>query len=140
MMSQRPIPLSQPTAARQPVIPRPPSRRAVFLAVCRMPGLTDADLRAVERALVEASRRVSGEGTLVRYLRSSYAAAERRWLGLFVSTSPETVRRVFGIAQVPDGSVIELAGGTAGGTAGGIAEAAVDLGGLDATAPGPESR
>jgi hypothetical protein len=135
-MSQRPILPSQPTATRQPVIARPTGRRAVFLAVCRMPGLTDADLRAVERALLEASRRVSGEGTPVRYLRSSYVAAEQRWLGLFVSTSPETVNRVFGIAQVPDGSVIELADGTAGG----IADAAVDLGGFDATAPGPEPR
>jgi hypothetical protein len=139
-MSQRPLLPSPPTAARPPVIARPPSRRAVFLVVCRMPGLTDADLRAVERALVEASRRVSGEGTPVRYLRSWYAAAEQRWLGLFVSASPETVSRVFGIAQVPDGSVIELADGTADGTAGGIADAAVDLGGLDATAPGPEPR
>jgi len=74
-----------------------------------MSGLTQADLEAVARALIEASRRVSGEGTPVRYLRSSYVAAEHRWLGLFVGSSSEAVNRVFGIAQVPDGSVIEVA-------------------------------
>jgi hypothetical protein len=82
---------------------------SMYLAERRMSGLTDADVGAVERALVEASRRVSGDGTPVRYLRSSYVAAEQRWLGLFVGTSPEAVNRVFGIAQVPDGSVIEVA-------------------------------
>jgi hypothetical protein len=82
---------------------------AVYLAERRMSGLTDADVRAVERALVQASRRVSGEGSSVRYVRSSYVADAQRWVGLFVSTSPEAVHRVFGIAQVPDGSVIEVA-------------------------------
>jgi hypothetical protein len=103
------------------------SRRAVYLAERRMPGLTRADLDAVERALVEASRRVSWDGIRVRFLRSSYVVAEQRWLGLFVSTSAEAVNRVFGIAQVPDGSVIE------------VADEATDLGNHDVT-PAPAER
>jgi len=95
-------------APRQPFAQATPYR-GVFLTERRMPGLTDTDLHAVERALVEASRRVSREGTPVRYLRSTYVADEQRWLGLFVGTSPEAVNRVFGIAQVPDGPVIEVA-------------------------------
>jgi hypothetical protein len=107
MLSQ-PLDLrAAPTVAQQPVTQRA-VRRAVFLAERRMSGLTDTDRWAVERALIEASRRVSREGTPVRYLRSTYVAAQHRWLGLFVSTTPEAVNRVFGIAQVPDGSVIEL--------------------------------
>jgi hypothetical protein len=107
-MSQRPQARVTPVP-HQPVIARAFGRRAVFLAERRMPGLTESDLAAVERALVEASRRVSSEGTPVRYLRSSYVPVEQRWLGLFVSTSPEAVNRVFGIAQVPDGPVVEVA-------------------------------
>jgi hypothetical protein len=90
-------------------LPNPRSiQETYFLAERRMPGLTVTDRHAVQRALHQASRRVTAEGTPVRYLRSGYVPGEERWLCLFASALPDAVRRVFEIAQVPNASVVEV--------------------------------
>ena len=72
-----------------------------FLVDWVLPSMSMSDLRAAQRALEEASRRMASEGATVRCLRSTYLPGQQRWLCLFAADSAETVRKTHEMAQIP---------------------------------------
>ena len=66
-----------------------------------LPGLTSADLRALQRALRERARRLSVEGVPVDYLPSAYLPARSRCLCVFRAFGRDAVERLNERAQVP---------------------------------------
>ncbi len=66
-----------------------------------LPGLTATQLRALHRALAEGARRLSAEGPVVRYVRSTYVPARSQCVCLFAADTAEAVARANEIAQVP---------------------------------------
>lgn len=81
--------------------------RRRFLVDWVLPAMSLSDLRAAQRALEEAGRRLTAEGEPVQCLQSTYVPAQRRWLCLFTAFSAEAVRRTHEIAQIPVSSVEE---------------------------------
>lgn len=77
----------------------PPS--LVFVVERTMPGLSLDHLAGVHRALAESTRRVSGDGERVRYLRCTFRPDAARCSCVFEANSADLVRRVNEVAQVP---------------------------------------
>lgn len=59
------------------------------------------DLQTAQRAIDEASRRLTEEGHRVRCLHSTYVPAQRRWVCVFSAASAEAIRKIHEIAQLP---------------------------------------
>lgn len=59
------------------------------------------DLQTAQRAINEASRRLTEEGHRVRCLHSTYVPAQRRWVCVFSAASAEAIRKIHEIAQLP---------------------------------------
>jgi hypothetical protein len=72
-----------------------------------LPGLTKSQLRAVQRALTEATRRVAADGPSVQYVRSTYVPSRSQCLCLFRADTADAVARANEIAQVPFKSIDE---------------------------------
>jgi hypothetical protein len=79
----------------------------LFVVYRQLPGLTPADLRALERALSEAARRAAMEGGRLQYVRSIYVPSRGQCLCVFKANSAEVVARVNEIAQAPFASIEE---------------------------------
>lgn len=73
----------------------------LFVAERVTPALSQADLHAIHSLLVNASRRLSGSGTPVQLLRSTYLPGKRLWMGTFTASGAESVHRAVEIAQLP---------------------------------------
>jgi hypothetical protein len=73
----------------------------MFIVERVVAGLTSELLAEAQRCLQEAARRVSTNGTQVRYLRCTFIPDQQRCLDLFEAGSAEEVRRINDIAQVP---------------------------------------
>ena len=67
----------------------------------QLPGLTEKHLAALREALGEASRRLSLDGEIVRYILSTYDPQRSRCTCTFEAASREAVVKVNEIAQVP---------------------------------------
>ena len=72
-----------------------------FLVERALPGLTTADVRVAQRALVQACRRLAVQGQAATYIRSTFVPGRSRCLCLFEATDSDTVRRVNETAQFP---------------------------------------
>jgi hypothetical protein len=77
------------------------SEMSVFVVVRRLPGLTPVHLRALQRALLEAARRLAADGEDVRYIRSIYVPSRGQCLCIFHADSSDVVARANEVAQVP---------------------------------------
>ena len=69
---------------------------SAFLVARTIPGLDAEQMRAMQRALLVASR-----GSGVRYTGSAWLPAEQRCLCLYDAAGRDDVRRVNDMAQVP---------------------------------------
>lgn len=72
-----------------------------FMVDWVLPPTQVVDLQTAQRALDEASRRLTEEGHRVRCLHSTYVPAQRRWVCVFSATSADAVRKTHEIAQLP---------------------------------------
>jgi hypothetical protein len=79
----------------------------LFLAERVGPAMTDVDVRAIHHLLFTATQRLSGSGTPVQLVRSTYLTTERRWIGTFTADAAESVHRAVEIAQLPTVRVTE---------------------------------
>jgi hypothetical protein len=86
-----------------------------FLVERTLPGLTTADVRVAQRALVQACRRLAVQGRVATYVRSTFVPGWSRCLCLFEATDPDTVRRVNETAQFPFTRIEEAVELVAGG-------------------------
>lgn len=78
----------------------------VYLVERDLPGATLAQLAAIRDAARVACDRVTTEGTLVRYLRSTFVPGESRCLCLFEALDAQRVREVNEAAQVPYSRIV----------------------------------
>ena len=72
-----------------------------YLVERRMPGMTQASLVALQRALGAATHRLGTPGSPVRYIGSVYLPQRDTCLCLFEATDPGRVRRANDTAQAP---------------------------------------
>jgi hypothetical protein len=73
----------------------------VFVVDRRLPALTSTNLHALQRALLEAVRRLTADGEQVHYVRSIYVPSRGQCLCVFHAESSHAVARTNEIAQVP---------------------------------------
>jgi hypothetical protein len=79
----------------------------VFVVDRRLPALTSTNLGALQRALVEAVRRLTADGEQLHYVRSVYVPSRGQCLCVFHAESSQAVARANEIAQVPFLSIDE---------------------------------
>ena len=79
----------------------------MFAVTRYLPGLTAQQFGALRRALTEAARRVSAEGQVVGYLRSTYVPARGQCVCVFMANTADAVVRANEVAQVPFSTVDE---------------------------------
>jgi hypothetical protein len=70
-------------------------------------GVTMDQLAAAQRAAIDTSKQVTGEGQQVRYLRSTFVPGDARCMCLFEAASPEAVREVNDRAKIPYTKIVE---------------------------------
>jgi hypothetical protein len=78
-----------------------------FLVERSLPGMTQACLAALQRALREATHRLSTPSVAVRYMGSVYVPRRHTCLCLFEAADAELVRKANETAQAPYTSIQE---------------------------------
>ena len=82
--------------------------RRLYLVEHDLRGLSSPQLASVHRALGEAVRRETRQGSQIRYVQRIYAPDEQRCLCLFEAAGPDLVRSVKDIAQFPLARVVAV--------------------------------
>jgi hypothetical protein len=80
---------------------------AVFMVERELPGITLPQLADAQKAAIETSDRMSGEGKDVRYIRSTWVPGDSRVMCLFESDSSDRVREVNVTAGIPFTRIVE---------------------------------
>lgn len=70
-------------------------------------GVTMDQLAAAQRAAIDTSKQVSGEGRQVRYIRSTFVPGDARCMCLFEASSSDAVREVNDRAKIPYTKIVE---------------------------------
>lgn len=73
----------------------------VYMVERSLKGIPMDVLAAAQQRAIETSRKLSGEGTPVRYIRSTFVPEEGCCMCLFAAERPEDVKRVNELAQIP---------------------------------------
>ncbi|MBK3798069.1 DUF4242 domain-containing protein [Azospirillum brasilense] len=79
----------------------------VYMAERNLQGMGVDDLAAAQRRAIDTARAMSGDGTPVRYLRSTFVPSDGRCECLFEADSAEVVRQLNDKANLPYTRVIE---------------------------------
>ena len=80
---------------------------AVYMVERELPGILMEQLAAAQKAAIQTSRRFTGEGKPVRYIRSTFVPEGARCLCLFEAADPRLVREVNDAAGIPYTRVVE---------------------------------
>lgn len=80
---------------------------AVFMLERELPGITLEQLAATQQAAMWSGAEMSGAGTPVRYIRTTFVPGKIRCLCLFEADSPETVKQLNDRAGIPYTRVVE---------------------------------
>jgi hypothetical protein len=73
----------------------------LFVAEQRLPRITDSELTLLQKALMDATLRLTARGELVRYVGSTYLPGPERLLSRFEALNVEVVRIVCESSQAP---------------------------------------
>lgn len=73
-----------------------------------LPGITMEQLGAAQKAAIDTSARLSGEGSPVRYIRSNFYPQDARCTCLFEAADAASVERVNREAAIPFDRVEEV--------------------------------
>ncbi|HEX5612128.1 MAG TPA: DUF4242 domain-containing protein [Burkholderiales bacterium] len=73
----------------------------VYMVERSLKGIPMDALAAAQKRAIETSQRVSGEGTPVRYIRSTFVPDEGCCMCLFAADRAEDVKRVNELANIP---------------------------------------
>jgi len=79
----------------------------VYMVDRELPGITMDQLAAAQRAAIETSREFTANGKPVRYIRSTFVPGEAHCMCLFEAPTPDFVREVNEVAQIPFTRVTE---------------------------------
>jgi len=80
---------------------------AVYMVERELPGITLEQLAAAQQAAIRTGEEMSGAGTLVRYIRTTFVPGENRCLCLFEAESPEPVQQLNDRAGIPYTRIVE---------------------------------
>lgn len=79
----------------------------VFMVDRDLPGITKEQLAAAQEAAIRTSKDFTTRGKPVRYIRSTFMPGDARCMCLFEAATPELVREVNEVAQIPFTRVVE---------------------------------
>ncbi len=80
---------------------------AVYMVERHLPGITMEQLAAAQQAAIRTGQEMSGAGTPVRYIRTTFVPGEHRCMCLFEAASPEPVKQLNDRAGIPYTRVVE---------------------------------
>ena len=80
---------------------------AVYMVERDLPGITMEQLAAAQQSAIRTGEEMSGAGTPVRYIRTTFVPGENRCMCLFEADSPEPVRQLNDRAGIPYTRVVE---------------------------------
>lgn len=80
---------------------------SVYMAERSLPGIGMDDLAAAQKRVIDTARRMSGEGTAIEYLRTTFVPGEDRCMCLFEAASAGDVEKLNQDAEVPYERVVE---------------------------------
>jgi 16S rRNA C967 or C1407 C5-methylase (RsmB/RsmF family) len=78
----------------------------VYMVERSLKGIPMDMLAAAQKRAIETSQKFTKEGTPVRYIRSTFVPEEGCCMCLFAAESPEDVKRVNEVAQIPFDRVV----------------------------------
>jgi hypothetical protein len=70
-------------------------------------GITMDQLAAAQKAAIETSQKLTGEGKQVRYIRSTFVPAEARCMCLFEAPTSQNVKELNDKANIPYTRIVE---------------------------------
>lgn len=82
---------------------------AVYMVDRDLPGITNAQLAAAQKAAIETGERLTAAGKSVRYIRSMFVPSEAHCMCLFEAANPELVKELNDEAKIPYTRVVEAA-------------------------------
>ena len=80
---------------------------AVSMVERELPAITMEQLAAAQQAAIKTGAEMSGAGTPVRYIRTTFVPGENRCLCLVEAESPEPVKQLNDRAGIPYTPVVE---------------------------------
>ena len=83
---------------------------AVYMVERDLPGITMEQLAAAQQAAIRTGEEMSGAGTPVRYIRTTFVPGENRCMCLFEAESPELVKQLNDNAGIPYTRVVRGTG------------------------------
>lgn len=79
----------------------------VYMVERKLPGIAMEALGQAQTRAIETARRMSGEGTPVRYIRSTFVPGEDKCMCLFEAENKEAVAECNRSAEIPFERVVE---------------------------------
>ncbi len=80
---------------------------AVYMVDRDLKGITLEQLGAAQRRAIETGKQFTAEGKNVKYLRSVFVPGESHCMCLFEAPSPQLVKEVNEVAQIPFTRIVE---------------------------------
>jgi hypothetical protein len=80
---------------------------AVYMVERDLPGISNDQLAAAQRAAIDTGRQMTAEGKNVRYIRTTFVPGEAKCMCLFEADNPELVKEVNETAQIPFTRIVE---------------------------------
>jgi hypothetical protein len=80
---------------------------AVYMVDRHLPGVTNEQLAAAQKAAIETGQRLTAEGKRVRYLRSTFVPGEAHCMCLFEADNSQLVRELNETAKIPFSRIVE---------------------------------
>jgi hypothetical protein len=80
---------------------------AAYMVERELPGITMEQLAAAQQAAMRTGEEMSGAGTPVRYIRTTFVPGEDRCMCLFEADSPEPVEELNDRAGIPYTRVVQ---------------------------------
>ncbi len=79
---------------------------SVFLVERNLKGISMDDLGAAQEAAIATARKMTADGDMIRYIRSTFAPEDGRCMCLFDGDSADQVRRLNDTAGLPYEKVV----------------------------------
>jgi len=80
---------------------------AVYMVERELKGITMDQLGAAQKAAIETGKKLTAQGTQVRYIRSTFVPGEARCMCLFEADNQQAVKELNDTAKIPYSRIVE---------------------------------
>jgi len=80
---------------------------AVYMVERDLKGITMDQLAAAQKSAIETGKKLTAEGTKVRYIRSTFVPGEFKCMCLFEAQNPQAVKELNDKAKLPYSRIVE---------------------------------